>query len=158
MPTSDVHLPEADRHSIAIITLADEMFRQMRRELSPTFRVRLASNEEQIKSLIDDPDVHGIVFDLDIVEEGAGDAIEVSQEIRRLRDDLILIAIGILGLALVFPGLIVLSAATVPVLCTMLLIRGPSRLRFIARTVSSTINRTFGGLNVSTGNRSGRPF
>ena len=79
MPTSDVHLPEADRHSIAIITLADEMFRQMRRELSPTFRVRLASNEEQIKSLIDDPDVHGIVFDLDIVEEGAGDAIEVSR-------------------------------------------------------------------------------
>ena len=93
MPTSDVHLPEADRHSISIITVADEMFRQMRRELSPTFRIRLASNEEQIKTLIDDPDVHGIVFDLDIVEEGAAEAIEALQEIRRLRDDLILIAI-----------------------------------------------------------------
>lgn len=93
MPTSDVHLPEADRHSISIITVADEMFRQMRRELSPTFRIRLASNEEQIKTLIDDPDIHGIVFDLDIVGEGAADAIEVLQEIRRLRDDLILVAI-----------------------------------------------------------------
>jgi hypothetical protein len=67
------------------------MFRQMRRELSPTFRVRLASNEEQIKTLIDDPDVHGIVFDLDIVEERAAEAIEALQEIRRLRDDLILV-------------------------------------------------------------------
>jgi DNA-binding NtrC family response regulator len=93
MPSSDVNLPEADRHSISIITVADEMFRQMRRELSPTFRTRLASNEEQIKSLIDDPDVHGIVFDLDIVGEGAADAIEVLQEIRRLRNDLILVAI-----------------------------------------------------------------
>jgi two-component system response regulator PilR (NtrC family) len=93
MPTSDVHLPDADRHSIAIITHADEMFRQMRRELSSTFRVRLAGNEEQIKSLIDDPHVCGIVFDLDIVEEGAADAIEALQEIRRLRDDLILVAI-----------------------------------------------------------------
>jgi two-component system response regulator PilR (NtrC family) len=93
MPTSDLHLPAADRHSIAIITLAEEMFRDMRRELSPTFRVRPASNEEQIKGLIDDPDVHGIVLDLEIIGEGPASAIEVLQEIRRLRNDLILVAI-----------------------------------------------------------------
>jgi len=32
----------------------------MRRELSPVFRVKLASDEEQIKGLIDDLDVHGV--------------------------------------------------------------------------------------------------
>jgi hypothetical protein len=59
MPPSDNHLPVSDRHSIAIITLAEDMFREMRRELSPAFRVKLASDEEQIKGLIDDPDIHG---------------------------------------------------------------------------------------------------
>src|SRR5579864_5887091 len=93
MPTSDLHLPAADRHSIAIITLVEEMFHSMRRELSRTFRVRLASNEGQIKNLVDDPDVHGIVLDLESIGEGPADAIEVLQEIRRLREDLILLAI-----------------------------------------------------------------
>ena len=93
MPPSDNHLPAADRHSIAIITLAEEMFREMRRQLSPAFLVKLASNEEQIKSLIDDPDIHGIVLDLESIGEEPADAIDVLVEIRRLREDLILVAI-----------------------------------------------------------------
>jgi two-component system response regulator PilR (NtrC family) len=93
MPTSDNHLPVADRHSIAIITLAEDMFREMRRELSPAFRVQLASDEEQIKGLIDDSDVHGIVLDLESIGEGPADAVDVLVEIRRLREDLILVAI-----------------------------------------------------------------
>jgi len=93
MPPSDNHLPAADRHSIAIITLAEEMFREMRRELSPAFRVKLASNEEQIKGLVDDLDVCGIVLDLESIGEEPADAIDVLVEIRRLREDLILVAI-----------------------------------------------------------------
>jgi len=93
MPPSDNHLPAADRHSIAIITLAEDMFREMRRQLSPAFLVKLASNEEQIKSLIDDPDIHGIVLDLESIGEEPADAIDVLVEIRRLREDLILVAI-----------------------------------------------------------------
>jgi len=93
MPPSDNHLPAADRHSIAIITLAEDMFREMRRELSPAFRVKLASDEEQIKGLIDDLDVHGIVLDLESIGDGPADAIDVLVEIRRLREDLILVAI-----------------------------------------------------------------
>jgi DNA-binding NtrC family response regulator len=93
MPTSDAYSPVADRHSIAIITLADEMFREMHRALMPTFLVTLASTEEQIKDLIDDPGIHGIVLDLESIGEGPADAIEVLQEMRRLRDDLILLAI-----------------------------------------------------------------
>jgi len=93
MPPSDNHLPAADRHSIAIITLAEDMFREMRRELSPAFRVKLASNEEQIKGLVDDLDVCGIVLDLESIGEEPADAIDVLVEIRRLREDLILVAI-----------------------------------------------------------------
>ena len=93
MPPSDNHLPASDRHSIAIITLAEDMFREMRRQLSPAFLVKLASNEEQIKSLIDDPDIHGIVLDLESIGEEPADGIDVLVEIRRLREDLILVAI-----------------------------------------------------------------
>ena len=50
MPTSENH-PAADRHSIAIITLAEDMFRDMRHPLISTFLVTRASTEEQIKNL-----------------------------------------------------------------------------------------------------------
>ena len=60
-----------ERYSIAIITLEEPMFREMRRALSPSFRTLLASTESQIKTLIDDPDVHGIVLDLDSIGDAA---------------------------------------------------------------------------------------
>jgi len=82
-----------ERYSIAIITLDEPMFREMRRELSPSFRTTMASTESQIKTLIDDPDIHGIVVDLECIGEGAADGVEVLQEMRRLRDDVIMVAI-----------------------------------------------------------------
>ncbi|HZC22535.1 MAG TPA: sigma-54 dependent transcriptional regulator [Candidatus Binatia bacterium] len=82
-----------ERYSIAIITLEESMFREMRRELSPSFRATMASTESQIKTLIDDPDIHGIVLDLECIGEGATDGVEVLQEMRRLREDLIMVAI-----------------------------------------------------------------
>src|SRR6201987_4794776 len=82
-----------ERYSIPIITLDEPMFRAMRRELSPSFRTTMASTESQIKTLIDDPDIHGIVLDLECIGEGAADGVEVLQEIRRLRDDVTMVAI-----------------------------------------------------------------
>ncbi|HEV2325236.1 MAG TPA: sigma-54 dependent transcriptional regulator, partial [Terracidiphilus sp.] len=82
-----------ERYSIAIITLEEPMFREMRRALSPSFRTTMASTESQIKTLIDDPDIHGIVLDLECIGEGAADGVEVLQEMRRLRDDLVMVAI-----------------------------------------------------------------
>ncbi len=82
-----------ERYSIAIITLDEPMFREMRRALSASFRTTMASTESQIKILIDDPDIHGIVLDLECIGEGAADGVEVLQEMRRLRDDLIMVAI-----------------------------------------------------------------
>jgi DNA-binding NtrC family response regulator len=92
-PVSDRYSPAAERYSVAIVTLDEEMFRDMRRALSPNFRTTLASTESQIKTLIEDPEVHGIVLDLESIGEGAADGIEVLQEMRRLRDDLIMVAI-----------------------------------------------------------------
>jgi len=83
----------SERYSIAIITLEEAMFREMRRALAPSFRATLASSESQIKTLIDDPDVHGILLDLESIGDEPADGIEVLQEMRRLRDDLILVAI-----------------------------------------------------------------
>ena len=90
---SDRQQFSTERYSIAIITLDDEMFRKMRQALAPSFRATLASTESQIKTLIDDPDVHGIVLDLESIGNEAGDGIEVLQEMRQLRDDLIMVAI-----------------------------------------------------------------
>ncbi|MGO9086648.1 MAG: sigma 54-interacting transcriptional regulator [Terriglobales bacterium] len=91
--SSEHRQPPGERYSIAIITLEEDMFREMRRALSPSFRATLASTESQIKTLIDDPDVHGIVLDLESIGDQAADGIEVLQEMRRLRDDLIMVAI-----------------------------------------------------------------
>jgi DNA-binding NtrC family response regulator len=83
----------AERYSIAVITLEEQTFREMRRALAPSFRATLASTESQIKTLIDDPDLHGIVLDLESIGNEAADGVEVLQEMRRLRDDLIMVAI-----------------------------------------------------------------
>jgi len=91
--SSDRRQSASERYSIAIITLEEEMFREMRRALAPSFRATLASTEFQIKTLIDDPDIHGIVLDLESIGEEPADGIEVLQAMRRLRDDLIMVAI-----------------------------------------------------------------
>ena len=91
--SSDRRQSASERYSIAIITLEEDMFREMRRALAPSFRATLASTESQIKTLIDDPDIHGILLDLESIGEEPADGIEVLQEMRRLRDDLIMVAI-----------------------------------------------------------------
>jgi DNA-binding NtrC family response regulator len=93
VPSSDPHRAAAERYTIAIVTLDEETFREMRRVLAPSFRATLASTESQIKTLIDDPEVHGIVLDLESIGDGPADGVEVLQEMRRLRDDLIMTAI-----------------------------------------------------------------
>lgn len=94
-PESDDHRqhPTAARYSLAIITFDEQMFRQMRRALAQSFHAILASTEAQITTLIDDPALHGIVLDLESIGDGPADGIEVLEEMRRLRSDLILVAI-----------------------------------------------------------------
>jgi DNA-binding NtrC family response regulator len=82
-----------EQYSIAIVTGEEASFPAIRRHLSPTFRTILASTEAQIHSAVHDPGVHGIVFDLDCIGDGAADGVEVVQEIRKLREDVALVAI-----------------------------------------------------------------
>jgi len=92
-PASDHRPAVAERYWLAIVSLEEELFRDLRRALAPNFRTTLASTESQIKTLIEDPDVHGIVLDLESIGEGATDGIEVLQEMRRLREDFVMVAI-----------------------------------------------------------------
>ncbi|MGA6980192.1 MAG: sigma-54 dependent transcriptional regulator [Candidatus Sulfotelmatobacter sp.] len=90
---NDGRISSTERYSIAIITLEEQIFRDMRRAFAPTFRTTLASTESQIKLIIDDTDLQGIILDLESIGNGAADGIDVLREMRRLRDDLILVAI-----------------------------------------------------------------
>jgi len=66
----------------------------MRRFLADTFSTVLATNEEQIQAVVGAAKLDGIVLDLDSIGDGTGDGIEVLQELRRLREDIVLFAIS----------------------------------------------------------------
>src|SRR5215471_5102987 len=80
-------------HAIVVVVEDSEAFHEMKRGLLPGFRARLASNEHTIKDAVEDPALQAMLFDLDCVGAGAPDGIEVIQEIRALRDDIVLVAI-----------------------------------------------------------------
>src|SRR5260370_1988974 len=84
--------PNRELYSIAVVTVDESSFPEMRRALATSFRTTLASTEEQIKALVEDPNLHGILFDLDSVGEGARDGIDVLKEIRAIREDVVLLA------------------------------------------------------------------
>src|SRR5260370_20673258 len=84
--------PNRELYSIAVVTVDESSFPEMRRALATSFRTTLASTEEQIKALVEDPNLHGILFDLDSVGEGARDGIDVLKEIRAIREDVVLVA------------------------------------------------------------------
>ena len=85
--------PESERYSVAIVTAKGTSFHEIGKYLAATFHTVLASTEEQIQAAVHDSRIHGIVFDLDCIDDGAADGIEVLQEIRRLREDVVLVAI-----------------------------------------------------------------
>jgi DNA-binding NtrC family response regulator len=78
-------------YSVAVIAAASG-FPEMRRGLLPAFRAILADNERAIKDAVEDPALQSILFDLDSVGEGARDGVDVLQEIRAIRDDMVLVA------------------------------------------------------------------
>lgn len=89
----DTNPAGTERYSIAVVTVKESSFPEIRRYLSPTFKAFLASTEAQIQAAVHDPELNGMVLDLDSIDQGAADGIEVLQEIRKLREDLVLVAI-----------------------------------------------------------------
>jgi len=81
-----------ERYSLAVITDDADIFPEIRKHLGGEFRTSLATTENEIKGLIEKDDLHAILFNLDAIGEGVADGLEVLEEIRRIRDDVVLIA------------------------------------------------------------------
>lgn len=79
-------------YSIAVVTVDESVFPEMRRAVAGSFKATLASTEEQIKAAVEDGNVRGILLDLDSIGEGARDGIDVLKEIRAIREDVVLVA------------------------------------------------------------------
>lgn len=90
-------MPEAatspERYSLAVITDDEELYPEIRKHLGGDLRTALASNEAEIKSVMEQSDLHAILFHLDCIGDGPTDGLEVLEEIRKIRDDVVLVAI-----------------------------------------------------------------
>jgi len=84
---------DGTQYSIAVISDDESTFPEIRHFLSATFSTVLATNVEQIQALLNLPELDGIVLDLDSIGDGGQDGVEVLQELRQIREDLVLVAI-----------------------------------------------------------------
>ena len=71
----------------------DEIYPEIRKHLGGELRTSLAGNETAIRDALERPDLHAVLFDLDCVGDGAADGLEVLEEIRKIRDDVVLVAL-----------------------------------------------------------------
>jgi two-component system response regulator PilR (NtrC family) len=88
----DMNPAQGEVYSVAVVIAEASDFPEMRRGLLPAFRAILADNERAIKDAVEDPSLQSMLFDLDSVGEGARDGVDVLQEIRTIRDDIVLVA------------------------------------------------------------------
>jgi DNA-binding NtrC family response regulator len=91
MPT-EMNPAQNEVYSVAVVIADSTAFPEMRRGMLPTFRATLADTEQSIKEAVEDPALQAMLFDLDSVGEGARDGVEVLQELRAIREDLVLVA------------------------------------------------------------------
>jgi DNA-binding NtrC family response regulator len=84
--------PSPERYSLAVITDDSEIFRGIRQRLDGDFRISLATTADEIKALLEKVDLRAILFNLDAIGDGPSDGLDVIEEIRRIRDDVVLAA------------------------------------------------------------------
>jgi two-component system response regulator HydG len=89
-------LPETasstERYSLAVITDDEDIFPEIRKHLGGDFRTSLATTEGEIKALLEKPELHAILFSLDAIGDRPSDGLEVLEEIRKFRSDVVLAA------------------------------------------------------------------
>jgi DNA-binding NtrC family response regulator len=89
-------VPEAaaspERYFLAVITDDSEAFPEIRKQLGGEFRTSLATTENEIKTIMELSDLHAILFNLDCIGDGPHDGLDVLEEIRKLRDDIVIVA------------------------------------------------------------------
>jgi|SRR6185436_8120600 len=78
---------------IAIITGETGAFPDMQHCLSPRFSATLAQTEKQIQAAVDDISVRAILIDLDSVGTNQSQATQLLQDLRQVREDLVLVAV-----------------------------------------------------------------
>lgn len=81
-----------ERYVLGLITDDPEVFPDIRKNLGGEYRTLLARNEEEIKELVGQAELHAILFNLDCVGDGPSDGLEVLRELRGLREDVVLAA------------------------------------------------------------------
>jgi DNA-binding NtrC family response regulator len=84
--------PTPERYSLAVITDDAALFPEVRKCLGGEFRTSLATNEQEIKTLLEQPDLHAILFNLDSIGDGPSDSFDVVEQIRIIRDDVVIAA------------------------------------------------------------------
>ena len=82
-----------ERYSLAVITDNEELFSEIRKHLGSELRTLLAGNEHEIKRVLEQPGLHAMLFDLDSIGDGPVDGLDVLEEIRKIRDDVVLVAV-----------------------------------------------------------------
>jgi len=89
-------LPEAatspERYSLAVITDDEELYPEIRKHLGSVLHLSLASTESEIKDVLEQPGLHAILFNLDCIGDGPSDGLDVLEEMRKIRDDVVLLA------------------------------------------------------------------
>ena len=81
-----------ERYSLAVISDDDELYPEIQSRLASELRTTLATNEAAIKCVLEQEDLHAILFNLDCVGNGVGDGLDVLGEMRRIRDDVVIAA------------------------------------------------------------------
>ncbi len=79
-----------ERYSLAVITDDGEFYPEVRKHLGSEFRTNLARSEDEIKKILEERELHAILFNLDCIGDGAADGLDVLEEMRRIRDDVVL--------------------------------------------------------------------
>ena len=79
------------RYALAVITDDDEIFPEIRKHLGSEFRTTLAADENAIREILEESDLRAILFNLDCIGDGPIDGLEVLAEIRRIRDDVVIV-------------------------------------------------------------------
>ncbi len=92
--TSENEGSSASRLLVALVTIDDAAYSSISQSLAQNFRIVQAGTENLIKEFVDDPELRAMIFDLDSIGDGARDGIEVLQEIRALREDIVLVAMS----------------------------------------------------------------
>jgi DNA-binding NtrC family response regulator len=82
-----------ERYTLVVISYHDDLYHEVRKHLGEDFRVLLADNQEEIKKAFEQPELHAVLFNLDCVGDGPADGVEVLEEMRKVRDDVVLAAL-----------------------------------------------------------------